>query len=101
MAVLEIEGDDTVIAAPVSRPRKIGPLFVLAVAWIALIGLAAIFADWLPIQSPTDIDILAKRAPPGSDDHLLGADHLGRDELSRLIYGARVSLTVGLLAPVI
>lgn len=101
MAVLEIEGDDTVVAAPVRRARKIGPLFVLAVAWIALIGLAAIFADWLPIQSPTDIDILAKRAPPGSDDHLLGADHLGRDELSRLIYGARVSLTVGLLAPVI
>ena len=101
MAVLEIEEDDTVLAPPVRGPRRIGPLFVLAVVWIALIALAAIFADWLPIQSPTDIDILAKRAPPGTDGHLLGADHLGRDELSRLIYGARVSLTVGLLAPVI
>jgi len=101
MAVLEIEEDDTVIAPPVRRPRRIGPLFVLAVAWIALIALAAIFADWLPIQSPTDIDILAKRAPPGTPGHILGADHLGRDELSRLVYGARVSLIVGLIAPVI
>ncbi|HEX7199482.1 MAG TPA: ABC transporter permease, partial [Dongiaceae bacterium] len=101
MAVLEIEEDDTVLVPPVRRQRRIGPLFVLAVAWIAVIGLAAIFADWLPIQSPTDIDILAKRAPIGRPGHLLGADHLGRDELSRLIYGARVSLTVGLLAPVI
>jgi peptide/nickel transport system permease protein len=99
MAVLEV-GVDTALVSPVRRQRRAGVLFVCAVAWIALIGLAAIFADVLPIASPTDMDLLAKRAAPGGA-HLLGADHLGRDELSRLIYGGRVSLTVGLLAPVI
>jgi peptide/nickel transport system permease protein len=99
MAVLEL--DDTVVASPVRRQRRVGALFLFAVAWIVLIALAAIFANWLPIQSPTDMDLLAKRAAPFSDGHLLGTDHLGRDELSRLIHGGRVSLTVGLLAPVI
>lgn len=102
MAVLEQFGEEhggVATAAP-ARQRRIGALFVCSVAWIAVIGLAAIFANMLPIASPTDMDLLAKRAPPGSE-HLLGADHLGRDMLSRLIHGGRVSLTVGLLAPVI
>jgi peptide/nickel transport system permease protein len=102
MAVLDIEGGgDTAVVSAVRRQRRVGLLFVGSVAWIVLIGLAAIFADWLPIASPTDMDLLAKRSPPGSENHILGADHLGRDELSRLIHGGRVSLTVGLLAPVI
>jgi len=99
MAVLEIDGDAALVS-PVRQQRRVGALFVCAVAWIALIGLAAIFADLLPIASPTDMDLLGKRALP-SAAHLLGNDQLGRDELSRLIYGGRVSLTVGLLAPVI
>src|SRR4029077_17822520 len=90
MAVLEV-GIDTAAVSPVRRQRRVGLLFVCAVAWIVLIGLAAIFADVLPIASPTDMDLLAKRAAPGAT-HLLGADHLGRDELSRLIYG-RVAIT--------
>ncbi len=104
MAVLEQFGEDRgdiTTAAPVGRPRRVGVLFIGSVAWIAVIGLAAIFAEWLPIQSPTDMDLLAKRAPLFSPGHILGTDHLGRDELSRLIYGGRVSLLVGLLAPVI
>lgn len=101
MAVLDIEGGDTAVVSAVRRQRRVGALFIGSVAWIVLIGLSAIFADWLPIASPTDMDLLAKRAPPGSESHILGADHLGRDELSRLIHGGRVSLTVGLLAPVI
>ena len=65
MAVLELEGDVAAVS-PVRRQRRVGALFVCSVAWIALIGLAAIFADWLPIASPTDMDLLAKRPPPGS-----------------------------------
>ena len=99
MAVLEIEGD-TALVSPVRKRRRVGMLFLAAVGWIVLIGLAAALAGALPIASPTDMDILARRAPPGVE-HLLGTDQLGRDELSRLIYGARISLTVGLLAPVI
>ncbi len=99
MAVLEI-GVDTAAVSPVRRGRKPGALLLDAVGWIALIVLAAALADVLPIGSPTDMDMLARRALPSSQ-HLLGTDQLGRDELARLIYGARISLTVGLLAPVI
>ncbi len=99
MAALDV-GVDTAAVAPVRRSRRLGGLFVVSVAWLALIALAAAFAGFLPIPSPTEIDMLGKRALP-SAEHWLGNDALGRDELSRLIYGARVSLTVGLLAPVI
>jgi peptide/nickel transport system permease protein len=99
MAVLEIDVD-TAAVSPVRRGRRPGALLLCAVIWIALIVLAAVFADLLPIASPTDMDMLERRALP-SAQHLLGTDQLGRDELARLIYGARISLTVGLLAPVI
>ncbi len=102
MDVLEL--DDPIAAATFlpTRPRRRRPGFGVALAafWITVVALLAIGADWLPIPSPTDIDFLAKRALP-SAEHWLGTDNLGRDELSRLIFGARISLTVGLLAPVI
>ena len=93
-------GVDTSAVAPVRRQRRVGGLFFASVIWIALVGLGAIFADLLPIPSPTEIDMLGKRALP-SAEHWLGNDVLGRDVFSRLIYGGRISLTVGLLAPVI
>jgi peptide/nickel transport system permease protein len=99
MAALDV-GVDTAAVAPVRRTRRLGGLFIAAITWLALVALAAIFANILPLPSPTDIDLLGKRALP-SAEHWLGNDQLGRDELSRLIYGGRVSLTVGLLAPVI
>jgi peptide/nickel transport system permease protein len=61
---------------------------------------AAALAGVLPLPSPTDMDMLERRAP-ASALHWLGTDGLGRDELARLIHGARISLIVGLCAPVI
>lgn len=80
--------------------RRPGLLFWCAAVWIGMILLAAIVAGVLPIPSPTDMDIFARRKGP-SVAHLFGTDSLGRDVLARLIYGARISLSVGLLAPVI
>ena len=93
------------IAGPASvdllaRLSKFGLLFWLAAGWIAAIVVAAALADLLPLPSPTDMDMLERRMPP-SAAHWLGTDRLGRDMLSRLVYGARISLTVGVLAPLI
>ena len=82
------------------RSRRIGLLFWCALVWIGVVAAAAILAGWLPVPSPTDMDIFARRKGP-SALHWLGTDGLGRDVLARLIFGARISLTVGLAAPVI
>jgi len=100
MATLELEIDDAIVVSPVRRTRQLGTLFWMAVGWTILALAAAALADLLPLPSPTDMDMLERRAP-FSALHWLGTDTLGRDELSRLIHGARISLTVGLCAPVI
>lgn len=64
---------------------------------MALFILAAIFAPLIAPYDPLAQDLLAKFEPP-SLAHPLGQDELGRDILSRIIYGARVSLTAGLAA---
>jgi peptide/nickel transport system permease protein len=73
---------------------------VLATAWLVVVILAAITAKILPIPSPYAINALDPRAAP-SLSNLFGTDDLGRSELSRAIYGARVSLSVGALVTVI
>src|SRR6266702_2646666 len=100
MATLELSIDRDVAEAPMRRGRRLGPLFWIAIGWMIFVFAVAIFADVLPLPSPTDMDMLEKRAP-FSFAHWLGTDRLGRDELSRLIYGARISLIVGLCASVI
>jgi peptide/nickel transport system permease protein len=100
MATLELSIDEEVAVSPIRRTRRLGTLFWTAIAWTIFVFVAASLADLLPLPSPTDMDMLARRAP-ASALHWLGTDRLGRDELARLIYGARVSLTVGLCAPVI
>ncbi len=75
------------------------------VAWIGIgllliIVLAAVFAPWLAPHDPLQQNI-AYRLDPPSTDFWLGTDSYGRDVLSRLIYGARISLLVGFLAVMI
>jgi peptide/nickel transport system permease protein len=99
MATLELGIDEDIVVRPVPRTRRLGPLFWAAVVWMIFVFAAAALAGLLPF-SPTDMDMLERRAPP-SALHWLGNDGLGRDELARLVYGARISLTVGLCAPII
>ncbi|MCL4446436.1 MAG: ABC transporter permease [Actinobacteria bacterium] len=73
--------------------RVLGPAFWIAVGWIAIIALAAIFANLLPLPNPNLTGAGPAMAGP-SLAHLLGTDELGRDLLSRLIFGTRVSLVV-------
>ena len=78
----------------------IGSVIVVSVLLIAL--LAPLLAPHDPYQQ----DLLKRLVPPvwdsrGSWEHVLGTDHLGRDYLSRLIYGARISLLIGIGAALI
>jgi peptide/nickel transport system permease protein len=85
------------------RLRK-NKLAVAALVWIAIIILIAISADlWVPrfLGNPVDIDTTqaaAQSLQPPSLDHPFGTDRMSRDIASRVIYGARVSLIVGLVA---
>lgn len=99
MATLELSLPEEV-EQPVRRKRRLGLLFWFAISWMVIVFAVAILAPVLPLQNPVDMDMLERRAW-FSTEHWLGTDALGRDELARLIYGARVSLTVGLCAPLI
>jgi peptide/nickel transport system permease protein len=68
----------------------------LAVLTLAL--LAALLAPWIAPHDPSTVSLLDRLLPPLSAGHLLGTDPLGQDLLSRVIYGARVSLLVGFSA---
>jgi peptide/nickel transport system permease protein len=68
---------------------------------LVLVALAAIVVPLVVQIDPYQQNLMDSLLPPGSPEHLLGTDHLGRDVLLRLIDGARVSLSVGLIAVVI
>src|SRR5215472_11871214 len=87
----------------VSRSRtlwaaiKRKPLGMVSAVLIALLVLTAIFADALSPYDPLAAQPEIRLAPP-SWAHPFGTDDIGRDVLSRIIYGSRISLWVGLLA---
>lgn len=72
------------------------PLTVIGLAIILVFVLSAVFAPLLAPMDPTQ-QILSQRLKPPSAGHWLGMDQLGRDVLSRLLFGAPISLTVGLV----
>lgn len=94
------------LPAATPRPRrtwrwiKPGPTLAAA-GFLILLVTAAILARWIAPFDPLQGDVLSNLAPPSLDTsagppHLLGTDMLGRDVLSGIIYGARISLIVGI-----
>ena len=93
-------------ARPRGRLRRLlrHRLAVIGLVILVVVSLLAIFADHIAPRSPVTQAILLRLKPPGTVDPRtgqtlwLGTDHLGRDILSRIIYGTRVSLAVSLPA---
>ena len=84
------------------RQAKRYPLFSLGILLFVLV-VPAMFAPWAAPHDPYLGSLSNRLTPPiwqdgGTTEHILGTDKLGRDILSRIIYGARVSLTVSLIA---
>ncbi|MEM1995197.1 MAG: ABC transporter permease [Nitrososphaerales archaeon] len=78
------------------------PLFVIGAAILGVIILASLFAPWLAQRDPLHQSLADRLKPPvfvdGASEYLFGSDHLGRDIFSRILYGIRVSLILGVLA---
>ena len=92
--------------APTLRARRTARLAMAGFAFVLLLGAVAMAAPWLAPHDPTRQSLRDRLAAPTLEApdgraRLLGTDHLGRDVLSRVIYGARVSLVVGLSAVVV
>ena len=87
------------------RFAKYPPLVMACIGFLCLILLAAAFADILAPKSYTAQDLLNRLKPPsflgGPAQYLLGTDELGRDVLSRLLYGVRVSVVIAILGTAI
>ncbi|ULR50528.1 dipeptide/oligopeptide/nickel ABC transporter permease/ATP-binding protein [Streptomyces deccanensis] len=88
-----------VLSRPGVRPRswrRLPPLSRIAVCFLAVVVLTALLAPWLAPHDPLDQQALVGGTGAPSADHWMGQDSLGRDILSRLMYGARWSLAIGL-----
>jgi peptide/nickel transport system permease protein len=76
------------------RAARHNALATIGAALVTIFIILAIFAPWIAPQDPAHIDLPARLSPP-SAAHWAGTDELGRDILSRLIYGSRISMLVG------
>jgi peptide/nickel transport system permease protein len=92
-------------AAPTTgRKRKVRlprrPAALVGLTILAMVVLAAIFAPFIAPHDPNDQDVSRRLLPPfeAGSTYILGTDQVGRDVLSRIIYGTRVALIVGLSA---
>ena len=108
MSVAELEAHEIALEAPSGLWRdawqrlKRNPGAIVGFLFVLLFVVCAIFAPWLAPHKPLDQDLslLGKNGiPPGpSSAHWFGVDTLGRDEFSRILYGARLSLLIGIVA---
>jgi peptide/nickel transport system permease protein len=104
---MAVEMAATGVAAPAvataadapTRRRRFDLGLWLAVVWLAVIVLLALLAPLLPLQDPLALSGDARQGP--SRAHWLGTDQLSRDQLSRVIHGARTSLLVGISSALI
>lgn len=86
---------DVDAATTAGRRPGLGWFFWICAGWLTLVVFGAVFASILPLQSPNATASSALPFELPSIHHLLGTDPLGRDLFSRVVYGSRVSLTVG------
>jgi peptide/nickel transport system permease protein len=107
MAVLALPQETpTVVGAPMSYWRTVGwrlardRATLVAGSLLALVVLSAILAPWIAPHDPNAGSIRLRLAPIGSPSHVLGTDDQGRDMLSRLLWGGRMTLAAG-LTPVV
>lgn len=75
-----------------------GPTAIVGAAILVLFLLTALAAPWVSPADPTLQNLDARLSPPGTEGYLLGTDRLGRDILSRILWGARLSLLVAIAA---
>ena len=79
-----------------SRVRR-DPVALISFSILMLLILSAIFAPWIGLANPYEGTMLKRLAPIGSEGYPLGADEQGRDMLSRLNYGGRLTLFIGIV----
>src|SRR5690606_1147949 len=77
------------------------PVSLVCAAVLLTIVVLALLAPWLGLDDPNKMSIVRRLKPPGTEGHILGTDELGRDMLSRLIYGGRLSLFMGFVPVVL
>ncbi len=94
--ISEAKSSPTMSTVAISLPRiaRHNPLAAVGVVLVSIFVFSAIFAPWIAPHDPAHID-LPNRLQTPSAQHWCGTDELGRDILSRLIWGARISLFVG------
>lgn len=79
---------------------RVQPTMYFGFAVLFMLVCIAMMAPWLSSVDPNDLNPLARMKPP-SNEHLFGTDALGRDVFSRVVWGARVSLVVGIAVAII
>jgi peptide/nickel transport system permease protein len=79
------------------KRARFGVFFWICVGWLSILAFVTVFANVLPLQNPSSSDFVVGANAGISGAHWLGTDQVARDSLSRLVWGARTSLIIGIL----